>query len=152
METEEFENRLEMENAEGASSSTQEAEQLLRQKHEDMQKIFGSVKQNFGKINVAPEFSEEDLVPVEMPDISDASGSEDEKDEENEEDEEQVEKNDEEEQDESSVVESPTKSTREVNEELDEKIAKLKQFLDRAKLKRFSALRYPYITLSIKII
>ncbi|XP_057196765.1 nucleolar GTP-binding protein 2 [Triplophysa rosa] len=143
METEEFENRLEVENVEGASSSTQEAEQLLRQKHEGMQKIFGNVKQNFGKINVAPEFSEEDLVPVEMPDISDPSGSEDEKDEENEEDEEEVEKNDEEKQEESSVVGSPTKSTQEVNKELDEKIAKLKQFLDRAKSKRFSALRIP---------
>lgn len=143
METTELENKLEVENVEGASSSMQEAEQLLRQKHEDMQKIFGNVKQNFGKINVAPEFSEEDLVPVEMPDISDPSGSEDEKDEENEEDEEQVEKNNEEEQEESSVVGSLTKNTREVNKELDEKISKLKQFLDRAKSKRFSALRIP---------
>lgn len=140
METAELENTLEEENVEGASSSTQEVQQLLKQKHEDMQKIFSNVKQNFGKINVAPEFSEEDLVPVEMPDISDSL--EDEKDEENEEDEEQVEKNDEEEQEESSVVGQPTKSTQEVNKELDEKISKLKQFLDRAKSKRFSALRF----------
>ncbi|KAA0703475.1 Nucleolar GTP-binding protein 2 [Triplophysa tibetana] len=145
METEELEKRLDVENVDVASSSAREAEHLLRQKHEEMQKIFGNVKQNFGKINVAPEFSEEDLVPVEMPDISDPSGSEDEKDEEKEEDEdeEQVEKNDEEKQEESFVVGNPTKSTQEVNKGLDEKIAKLKHFLDRAKSKRFSTLRIP---------
>uniref|UniRef100_A0A8C5GAX7 Nucleolar GTP-binding protein 2 n=1 Tax=Gouania willdenowi TaxID=441366 RepID=A0A8C5GAX7_GOUWI len=32
-------------------------------------KIVANVRQNFGKINVAPEFNEEDLVPVEMPDL-----------------------------------------------------------------------------------
>nr|XP_055066511.1 nucleolar GTP-binding protein 2 [Misgurnus anguillicaudatus] len=140
---EEFENRLEVENVEGASSSKQD-DQQLKQKHEEMQKIFVSVKQNFGKINVAPEFSEEDLVPVEMPDIFDPSGSED---EEEEEEEEHVENDNEEEPEESSVVVSPdkteSKSTREVNKELDDKIAKLKQFLDRAKSKRFSTLRIP---------
>lgn len=64
--------------------------------------------------------------------------------------EEQVEKNDEEKQEESSVVATPTKSTQEVNKELDEKIAKLKHFLDRAKSKRFSTLRFvdPYILIS----
>uniref|UniRef100_A0A671RUG6 Nucleolar GTP-binding protein 2 n=1 Tax=Sinocyclocheilus anshuiensis TaxID=1608454 RepID=A0A671RUG6_9TELE len=117
--------------------------------NEEMQKIFSNVKQNFGKINVAPEFSEEDLVPVEIPDILDPSWSEDEdeQDEENEEDEEKVEEQiGEQQEEESSVSDSPTKaekkSTCEVNKEMDEKIAKLKHFLDRAKSKHFSAIRF----------
>uniref|UniRef100_A0A672QW13 Nucleolar GTP-binding protein 2 n=1 Tax=Sinocyclocheilus grahami TaxID=75366 RepID=A0A672QW13_SINGR len=97
--------------------------------NEEMQKIFSNVKQNFGKINVAPEFSEEDLVP------------------ENEEDEEKVEEQiGEQQEEESSVSDFPTKaekkSTCEVNKEMDEKIAKLKHFLDRAKSKHFSAIRF----------
>ncbi|KAK9960934.1 hypothetical protein ABG768_008764 [Culter alburnus] len=145
-EKEELENRLEAQDVEGASSSQQDDQKLLRQKQEEMQKIFSNVKQNFGKINVAPEFSEEDLVPVEMPDILDPSGSEDEQDEENEEDEEK-EQNGEVQKEESSVSDPLTtaekKNTREVNKEMDEKIAKLKQFLDRAKSKQFSAIRIP---------
>lgn len=146
-EKEELENRLEAQDVEGASSSQQDDQKLLRQKQEEMQKIFSNVKQNFGKINVAPEFSEEDLVPVEMPDILDPSGSEDEQDEENEEDEEK-EQNGEVQKEESSVSDPLTtaekKNTREVNKEMDEKIAKLKQFLDRAKSKQFSAIRFVY--------
>uniref|UniRef100_A0A9J8ALP3 Nucleolar GTP-binding protein 2 n=2 Tax=Cyprinus carpio TaxID=7962 RepID=A0A9J8ALP3_CYPCA len=133
----------------GASSSQQEDQKLLRQNKEEMQKIFSNVKQNFGKINVAPEFSEEDLVPVEIPDILDPSWSEDEdeQDEENEEDEEKVEEQiGGQQKEESSVSESPTKaekkSTCDVNKEMDEKIAKLKHFLDRAKSKHFSAIRF----------
>uniref|UniRef100_A0A673HKI6 Nucleolar GTP-binding protein 2 n=1 Tax=Sinocyclocheilus rhinocerous TaxID=307959 RepID=A0A673HKI6_9TELE len=131
----------------GASSSQLEDQKLLRQKMEEMQNIFSNVKQNFGKINVAPEFSEEDLVPVEIPDILDPSWSEDGQDEENEEDEEKAEEQIGEQQEEESTVSgSPTKaekrSTREVNEEIDEKIAKLKHFLDRAKSKHFSAIRF----------
>ncbi|XP_077073302.1 nucleolar GTP-binding protein 2 [Siphateles boraxobius] len=145
-EKEELENRLEAQDVEGASSSQQEDQKLLRQKQEEMQKIFSNVKQNFGKLNVAPEFSEEDLVPVEMPDILEPLGSEDEQDEENEEDEEK-EQSGELQGDESSVSGPPTtaekKSTREVNKEMDMKIAKLKQFLDRAKSKHFSAIRIP---------
>uniref|UniRef100_A0A673HKG8 Nucleolar GTP-binding protein 2 n=1 Tax=Sinocyclocheilus rhinocerous TaxID=307959 RepID=A0A673HKG8_9TELE len=143
---EELGNRLEAQDVEGASSSQLEDQKLLRQKMEEMQNIFSNVKQNFGKINVAPEFSEEDLVPVEIPDILDPSWSEDGQDEENEEDEEKAEEQIGEQQEEESTVSgSPTKaekrSTREVNEEIDEKIAKLKHFLDRAKSKHFSAIR-----------
>ncbi|XP_042628756.1 nucleolar GTP-binding protein 2-like [Cyprinus carpio] len=141
-------NRLEAQDMEGASSSQLEDQKLLRQKKEEMQNIFSNVKQNFGKINVAPEFSEEDLVPVEIPDILDPSWSEDEQDEENEEDEEKVEEQiGEQQEEETSVSSLPTKaekrSTREVNEDMDEKIAKLKHFLDRAKSKHFSAIRIP---------
>uniref|UniRef100_A0A671RUW1 Nucleolar GTP-binding protein 2 n=1 Tax=Sinocyclocheilus anshuiensis TaxID=1608454 RepID=A0A671RUW1_9TELE len=145
---EELGNRLEAQDVDGASSNQQEDQTLLRQ-NEEMQKIFSNVKQNFGKINVAPEFSEEDLVPVEIPDILDPSWSEDEdeQDEENEEDEEKVEEQiGEQQEEESSVSDSPTKaekkSTCEVNKEMDEKIAKLKHFLDRAKSKHFSAIRF----------
>lgn len=144
-EKEELENRLEAQDVEGASSSQQEDQKLLRQKQEEMQKIFSNVKQNFGKLNVAPEFSEEDLVPVEMPDILEPLGSEDEQDEENEEDEEEKEQSGELQEEESSVSGPVTaaekRSTREVNKEMDMKIAKLKQFLDRAKSKHFSAIR-----------
>uniref|UniRef100_A0A673FP72 Nucleolar GTP-binding protein 2 n=1 Tax=Sinocyclocheilus rhinocerous TaxID=307959 RepID=A0A673FP72_9TELE len=149
---EELGNRLEAQDVDGASSSQQEDQTLLRQNKEEMQKIFSNVKQNFGKINVTPEFSEEDLVPVEIPDILDPSWSEDEdeQDEENEEDEEKVEEQIGEQQEkESSVSDSPTKaekkSTCEVNKEMDEKIAKLKHFLDRAKSKHFSAIRFKFI-------
>uniref|UniRef100_A0A672QW47 Nucleolar GTP-binding protein 2 n=1 Tax=Sinocyclocheilus grahami TaxID=75366 RepID=A0A672QW47_SINGR len=128
---EELGNRPEAQDVDGASSSQQEDQKLLRQ-NEEMQKIFSNVKQNFGKINVAPEFSEEDLVP---------------QDEENEEDEEKVEEQiGEQQEEESSVSDFPTKaekkSTCEVNKEMDEKIAKLKHFLDRAKSKHFSAIRF----------
>ncbi|XP_036395358.1 nucleolar GTP-binding protein 2 [Megalops cyprinoides] len=121
----------------------------LRQKDEQVQKILTNVRQNFGKINVAPEFTDEDLVPVEVSDISDLSGSEEEEeqDEGNEEEEEEVE----EEEQKGDEPESPSappstaegKSSREVIQALDEKIAKYKQFLDRAKSKRFSAIRIP---------
>uniref|UniRef100_A0A665T4W1 Nucleolar GTP-binding protein 2 n=1 Tax=Echeneis naucrates TaxID=173247 RepID=A0A665T4W1_ECHNA len=90
----------------------QQQQQQQRQK-EQVQKILANVRQNFGKINVAPEFSEEDLVPVEMPDLDMSEFSKGE----------------------------GTSSSREVIRELDEKIAKYKQFLDRAKSKRFSAIR-----------
>uniref|UniRef100_A0A3Q0SFC9 Nucleolar GTP-binding protein 2 n=1 Tax=Amphilophus citrinellus TaxID=61819 RepID=A0A3Q0SFC9_AMPCI len=131
--------------------SEEHEEQQQRQK-EQVQKILANVRQNFGKISVVPEFSEEDLVPVDMPDLdmSDFSGSDSEEDEDKEEDEGK-------EEDGTSVepadgetdIAEPTasqtekangnKSSREVIRELDAKIAKYKQFLDRAKSSRFSA-------------
>lgn len=144
------------------------------QKQEQVQKILANIRQNFGRINVAPEFSEEDLVPVQLSDIDDSCAS----DEEEQEDEEGSEEEEEDEQrkiepnetqkEESEVEDnvkeeeklSPdgqsdrpgAKSSREVNKELDEKISKLKHFLDRAKSKRFSAIRCVYFcnfTLSV---
>uniref|UniRef100_A0A3B5BBR6 Nucleolar GTP-binding protein 2 n=1 Tax=Stegastes partitus TaxID=144197 RepID=A0A3B5BBR6_9TELE len=129
----------------------QKQQQQQREK-EQVKKILANVRQNFGKINVAPEFSEEDLVPVEMPDLdmSDLSGSDGE---------EECEEDEDGEEDGASATPAdgdsedaePTtsqndkakgnKSSREVIRELDEKIAKYKQFLDRAKSKRFSAIR-----------
>ncbi|XP_069559913.1 nucleolar GTP-binding protein 2 [Brachyistius frenatus] len=138
-----------------ATAEEQEAQQQ-RQK-EQVQKILANVRQNFGKINVAPEFTEEDLVPVEMPDLdmSDYSGSDGEEDCEEQEGEEAKE--------EDGVTAKPAdgepevcepttaptdkangnKGSRKAIRELDEKIAKYKQFLDRAKSKRFSAIRIP---------
>uniref|UniRef100_A0A672HBU4 Nucleolar GTP-binding protein 2 n=1 Tax=Salarias fasciatus TaxID=181472 RepID=A0A672HBU4_SALFA len=112
------------------------SEQQQDRQKEQVQKILANVRQNFGKINVAPEFSEEDLVPVEMPDLdmSDFSGSDD---EEGSEEADQAEEEDET-GDENA---GGSKSSKEVIRELDEKIAKYKQFLDRAKSKRFSAIR-----------
>ncbi|XP_070821853.1 nucleolar GTP-binding protein 2 [Chaetodon trifascialis] len=133
--------------------SEEHEEQQQRQK-EQVQKILANVRQNFGKIYVAPEFSEEDLVPVEMPDLdmSDFSGSDDEGDSEEEEGGEEDGTNIEppdgetEESEPTTVKAGKTngnKSSREVIRELDEKISKYKQFLDRAKSKRFSAIRIP---------
>lgn len=129
-----------------------ELAKLQQKKKEEVQKMLANVRQNFGKINVAPEFNEEDLVAVEMPDLNmdDFSGSEEE-----EEDEEEKEGGDEGAEEESANAESAngkvelssttetSRSAREVIHQLDEKIAKYKQFLDRAKSKRFSAIRIP---------
>ncbi|KAJ8405060.1 hypothetical protein AAFF_G00329810 [Aldrovandia affinis] len=95
----------------------------MLQKQEQVQKILTSFHQNFGKINVAPDFTEEDLVPVEVSDISDLSGPEDDED--------------------GGRKTKRRGRRRTVIRDLDEKIAKYKQFLDRAKSKRFSAIRIP---------
>uniref|UniRef100_A0A8C5EYD0 Nucleolar GTP-binding protein 2 n=1 Tax=Gouania willdenowi TaxID=441366 RepID=A0A8C5EYD0_GOUWI len=120
-------------------------EQQQRQK-EQVQKIVANVRQNFGKINVAPEFNEEDLVPVEMPDLdmSDVSDTDGEAGSE----EDEREEGGDEEAETKVTAPQPEKSdakrsSREVMQELDEKIAKYKHFLDRAKSKRFSAIQIP---------
>ncbi|KAI5628959.1 nucleolar GTP-binding protein 2, partial [Silurus asotus] len=140
----------EQQHTEMAESTECDAELQQRQKKEHVQRIIASVKQNFGKINVAPEFTEEDLVPVEMPDLPDSCGLEEDEEEASEDEEEN--ENAEEECGEAeeetdlraagSSTRAGAKSTREVNKELDEKIAKLKNFLDSAKSKRFSTIRF----------
>uniref|UniRef100_A0A8C6UMP4 Nucleolar GTP-binding protein 2 n=1 Tax=Neogobius melanostomus TaxID=47308 RepID=A0A8C6UMP4_9GOBI len=116
-----------------------ELAKLEQRKKEEVQKMLANVRQNFGKINVAPEFNEEDLVPVEMPDLNmdDFSGS-------NKEEGTNAEPtNGEVEQSATTQTDGAksNKSSREVIRVLDAKIAKYKQFLDRAKSKRFSAIR-----------
>ncbi|XP_037309905.2 nucleolar GTP-binding protein 2 [Pungitius pungitius] len=147
-------------------ATSEEQEKERQRKKEQVTKILSNVRQNFGKINVAPEFNEEDLVPVEMPDL-DFSGSDGEEDcEEGEEEEEEgeeeegkkdgeeggadVEPADGEPEEEESAASSAAaahanrnKSPREVIYELDDKISKYKHFLDRAKSQRFSAIRIP---------
>nr|XP_057909135.1 nucleolar GTP-binding protein 2 [Doryrhamphus excisus] len=126
-----------------------EDEEKEKQK-EQLNTIVSSVRQNFGKINVAPEFNEEDLVPVEMPDLDISNFSDSETETEDDDEEEEAEK-EEEGSIETTVKEAqvdepattPSKNSRQVIRELDEKIAKYKQFLDRAKTKRFSAIRIP---------
>ncbi|KAK0131490.1 Nucleolar GTP-binding protein 2 [Merluccius polli] len=141
-----------------AMPAEQEAqERRVEKQKEQVQKILAGVRQNFGKITVAPEFSEEDLVPVEIPDLdpTEFSGSEGEGEEEEEEEEE--EEGGEEKKEEPIAVDGQvgapgisaaeasgsSKGSSEVIRQLDEKIAKYKQFLDRAKSKRFSAIRIP---------
>ncbi|KAE8289084.1 Nucleolar GTP-binding protein 2 Autoantigen NGP-1 [Larimichthys crocea] len=148
-----------VENAQEEQADNPDAisEEQQQRKKEQVQKILANVRQNFGKIYVAPEFNEEDLVPVEMPDLdmSDFSGSDGEEESEEEEggeggeeDGTSVEPADGE-TEESEPMTAQTgkannsKSSREVIRELDEKISKYKQFLDRAKSKRFSAIRIP---------
>ncbi|KAM9405877.1 nucleolar GTP-binding protein 2-like isoform 1-T1 [Salvelinus alpinus] len=135
-----------------ALSAEQEAQQQQKHKHEQVQKILSNVRQNFGKINVAPEFNDEDLAPVQTAYLvfSDVSGSDVDEEEEN---------GDEDKGDGETAVgdaegaaTTPAgqpakveekKSSLETIRELDGKIAKYKQFLDRARLKRFSAIRIP---------
>lgn len=136
------------------SEEHEEQQQRQQRQKEQVQKILANVRQNFGKINVAPEFSEEDLVAVEMPDldIADFSGSDgeegSEEEEGGEEDGTSVDAADGETKSSKSTTSqtgkaNANKSSREVIRELDEKISKYKQFLDRAKSKRFSAIRIP---------
>lgn len=123
----------------------------MRQK-EQVQKILANVRQNFGKIYVAPEFNEEDLVPVEMPDLdmADISGSDgeavDEGDDDGEKDNFSAEPAVEETQESISggTKANKAKSSREMIRELDDKIFKYKQFLEQAKSKRFSAIRFGF--------
>lgn len=105
---------------------------------------------------MAPEFTEEDLVPVEMPDldVSDFSGSDDEEAGGEEEGEEEQQQQEEDAADGEAAGEEMTeskpdsgkgasqKSSRQVIRDLDEKISKYKQFLERAKSKHFSAIRF----------
>lgn len=141
-------------NPDAISEEHEEQQQRQQRQKEQVQRILANVRQNFGKINVAPEFSEEDLVPVEMPDLglSDFSGSDGEEDSEEEESGEEDGTNVEPADGETKDSEPTTaqtgktnsnKSSREVIRALDEKISKYKQFLDRAKSKRFSAIRIP---------
>ncbi|XP_047649348.1 nucleolar GTP-binding protein 2 isoform X2 [Phacochoerus africanus] len=105
----------------------------------EMQQILARVRQNFGKINVVPQFSGDDLVPLEMSDMEEEleslSG-------EREEEEEQEPQEDTDEEPFAEAQEEHTgSSTKAVIQALDEKIAKYQRFLDKAKAKKFSAVR-----------
>ncbi|XP_034553369.1 nucleolar GTP-binding protein 2 [Notolabrus celidotus] len=143
-----------LDNPDALSEEQQQQQKKQQKQKEQVQKILSNVRQNFGKINVAPEFSEEDLVPVEMPDLdmADFSGSDGEEVSEEEDGGEEGESNVEPADGETAGAEptaaqtvkaNSNKSSREVVKELDAKIAKYKQFLDRAKSKRFSEIRIP---------
>ncbi|KAM6108513.1 LOW QUALITY PROTEIN: nucleolar GTP-binding protein 2 [Pterocles gutturalis] len=99
--------------------------------------LMSHVRQNLGGF-VAPQFSE-DLVPVDVPgfDETDSDSGEEEQEEEKEEHEQHQERK--------SQLAAPTakESSKAVLKALEEKIAKYKKFLDKAKAKRFSAIRIP---------
>ncbi|XP_062046976.1 nucleolar GTP-binding protein 2 isoform X2 [Lepus europaeus] len=107
----------------------------------EMQEILARVRQNFGKINVVPQFSGDDLVPVEMSDLDEeleslSAG-------EGEEEEEELEQPgvNEEESCQEPQEEPVGSNTKAVLKALDEKIAKYQKFLNKAKAKKFSAVR-----------
>ncbi|NWS16243.1 NOG2 protein, partial [Pachyramphus minor] len=109
----------------------------------EIRQLMSHVRQNFGRINVAPQFSEEDLVPVDVPGFDDTdsdSCGEEEQEEEKEENEQHQDAGEEE-----SQVAAPgaRESSKAVLKALEDKIAKYKKFLDKAKAKRFSAIRIP---------
>ncbi|XP_063311001.1 nucleolar GTP-binding protein 2 [Pelobates fuscus] len=112
----------------------------------EMKEIMANVRQNFGKISVAPEFSGEDLLPIEMDGLSDLSdlNSEDENSVEEEEEGESQELDKDGSKNLNSDQPTNKKQTSKVLlKELDDRIEKYKKFLDKAKAKRFSALRIP---------
>ncbi|XP_078539455.1 nucleolar GTP-binding protein 2 [Lissotriton helveticus] len=122
------------------------------QANTEIKQILTHVRQNFGKIHVAPEFTGEDLVPVEAPDLSDLSdiGSDEEEEEAEKDDEvEASQKNESEKSQDADSTDAkqmpPAKAQnpKAVIRALDDKIAKYKKFLDKAKAKRFSAIRIP---------
>ncbi|XP_074161289.1 nucleolar GTP-binding protein 2 [Sminthopsis crassicaudata] len=105
----------------------------------EMRELLARVRQNFGRINVVPQFTGEDLIPVEISDsegeFDDSFGEEEEKEEEEQQPKEEHEKLSQESQ---GNVEISSKA---VIQALDEKIAKYKKFLNKAKAKKFSAIR-----------
>ncbi|XP_052666747.1 nucleolar GTP-binding protein 2 isoform X2 [Harpia harpyja] len=109
----------------------------------EIKQLMSHVRQNFGRINVAPQFSEEDLVPVDVPGFDETdndSSGEEEQEEEKEENEQHQDSVEEESQ---LAVPGGRESSKAVLKALEEKIAKYKKFLDKAKAKRFSAIRIP---------
>ncbi|OBS81686.1 hypothetical protein A6R68_20147 [Neotoma lepida] len=105
----------------------------------EMQQILARVRQNFGKINVGPQFSADDLVPVELSDMEEDLESLSAEEEEQEQ--EQPGEDAEEEPSQDSQEEPVEKDTKSVIRALDEKIAKYQKFLNKAKAKKFSAIR-----------
>ena len=127
----------------------EESESILEKEKEEprhcgidseMQQILARVRQNFGKINVAPQFSGDDLVPLEMSDIDDELESLSAEREE-EEEEQEYPGDDEDESYAESEEEHVGRTTKAVIQALDEKIAKYQRFLNKAKAKNFSAIR-----------
>ncbi|KFO78779.1 nucleolar GTP-binding protein 2 [Cuculus canorus] len=128
--------------SESVAPSVEPAEEKNNADNE-IKQLMSQVRQNFGRINVAPQFSEEDLVPVDVLGFdetdSDSAGEE----EQEEEKEENEQHQDLEEEDSQPAVSSARESSKAVLQALEEKIAKYKKFLDKAKAKRFSAIRIP---------
>uniref|UniRef100_A0A8C5LWL5 Nucleolar GTP-binding protein 2 n=1 Tax=Leptobrachium leishanense TaxID=445787 RepID=A0A8C5LWL5_9ANUR len=108
----------------------------------EMKELMSTVRQNFGKINVAPEFSGEDLAPIEMDGLSDFSDL-DSEDEDNVEIEEESKETNEDNKLKDDLTVPKKQNSKTLLKDLDDRIEKYKKFLDKAKAKRFSALRIP---------
>uniref|UniRef100_A0A8C0QXR5 Nucleolar GTP-binding protein 2 n=1 Tax=Canis lupus dingo TaxID=286419 RepID=A0A8C0QXR5_CANLU len=109
------------------------------QKNSEEEQILARVRQNFGKINVVPQFSGDDLVPLEMSDVDEELESFSGEEEEQQEEEEDQPGDSEEESCQESQEEHAGNDTKAVIKALDEKIAKYQKFLNKAKAKKFSA-------------
>ncbi|XP_030820598.1 nucleolar GTP-binding protein 2 [Camarhynchus parvulus] len=111
----------------------------------EIRQLMSHVRQNYGRINVAPQFSEEDLVPVDVPgfDDTDHDSSGEEEQEEEEEEEEENEEHQDPGEEELQVAPGVQESSKAILKALEDKIAKYRKFLDKAKAKRFSAIRIP---------
>uniref|UniRef100_A0A8V0Z3M1 Nucleolar GTP-binding protein 2 n=1 Tax=Gallus gallus TaxID=9031 RepID=A0A8V0Z3M1_CHICK len=133
----------EKEVSESVASSIEPTEEKNNTDNE-MKQLMANVRQNFGRINVAPQFSEEDLIPVDMPGFDETDSDCPEEGEQEEEEEEENEQHQDSVEEESQpTVPSARESSKAVLQALEEKIAKCKKFLDKAKAKRFSAIRIP---------
>uniref|UniRef100_A0A6I8N322 Nucleolar GTP-binding protein 2 n=1 Tax=Ornithorhynchus anatinus TaxID=9258 RepID=A0A6I8N322_ORNAN len=127
---------------EAAAAPQETAAEAQPDEDSEMRQLLARVRQNFGRINVGPEFSGEDLVPLEMPDFDDESDFDEEEEEE---------EDGEGQQPQRSLAEPPAAPHAEetamdsqaVLKALDEKIAKYQKFLNKAKAKKFSAIRIP---------
>nr|XP_033810853.1 nucleolar GTP-binding protein 2 [Geotrypetes seraphini] len=105
----------------------------------EIKQFLSGVRQHFGKINVAPEFSGEDLVPLEWSGAEDTDSEEEEGGCVGE-----LEKScdaDSKKTVQLSHCRNDDRNSKAVNRTLDDKIAKYKKFLSKAKAKRFSAIR-----------
>ncbi|KFQ19525.1 Nucleolar GTP-binding protein 2, partial [Mesitornis unicolor] len=127
--------------SESAAASVEPAEEESNTDTE-MKQLMSHVRQNFGRINVAPQFSEEDLVPVDVPGF-DETGSDSSGEEEQEEEREENEHQQDPVEGEPQLAAPAARESSQVLQALEEKIAKYKKFLDKAKAKRFSAIRIP---------
>ncbi|XP_075293990.1 nucleolar GTP-binding protein 2 [Opisthocomus hoazin] len=109
----------------------------------EIKQLMSHVRQNFGRINVAPQFSEEDLVPVDVPGFDETDSDSAAEEEQEEEKEEKEQHQDVAEEESQLAVPGAREGSKAVLKALEEKIAKYKKFLDKAKAKRFSAIRIP---------
>ncbi|NXS98764.1 NOG2 protein, partial [Jacana jacana] len=128
--------------SESVASGVEPAEE---QKNTDseIKQLMSHVRQNFGRINVAPQFSEEDLVPVDVPGFEETDSESSGEEEQEELKEENGEQQDPVEEESQLAVPGAREGSKAVLQALEEKIAKYKKFLDKAKAKRFSAIRIP---------
>ncbi|XP_018412743.1 PREDICTED: nucleolar GTP-binding protein 2 isoform X1 [Nanorana parkeri] len=140
------ENVVEDEISDNESIVSDAPEDALKEKRE-IKEILSQVRQNFGKIKVASEFFQEDLVPVEVDGMSDISDLDSLEEEELSGEEKEDQLTNTVHKDNSTELTNPQQAEKESSKtllkDLDDRIAKYKKFLDKAKAKRFSALRIP---------